>query len=227
MSATFAKPQYSKIKNAAGNPEPCYTFAVLTSMPLSGSIDRKETPTDEALLIQLMKDDVSSNWLQSFLGAFLQSAQQYFTKKYTIDVLIKYLNHKLSSAADSSVEARGATVDSEQAVFNPSEVIIFQGRFTLVWNVKYENMMIPGFGEDEVSKDATELFAVDDIDADLNDDGELPSSSRHYEKRKVKEARLRAILTQYKAERSMARYLEKYGEEYTDSEWSGSESDSD
>jgi hypothetical protein len=83
-------------------------------------------------------------------------------------------------------------------------------------------------------KDITELLAIDDLEADLQKGPEemvIEDSSRHYEKRKVKEARLRARLSQYKAERAMSRYLEKYGTEPSDSEWTSSssedESDSD
>jgi hypothetical protein len=91
--------------------------------------------------------------------------------------------------------------------------------------------------------DATELESVNDIDSD-DDDSQIASeiapdvhvsqsalSARQYDKRRLKEARLRARLAQYKVERAMTRYLEKYGDEATDSEWSGSssgsESDSD
>ena len=90
--------------------------------------------------------------------------------------------------------------------------------------------------------DATDLESVNDINSD--DDSQIASeiapdahvsqstlSVRQYDKRRLKEARLRARLAQYKVERAMTRYIEKYGDEGTDSEWSGSssgsESDSD
>ena len=88
--------------------------------------------------------------------------------------------------------------------------------------------------------DATEIESVYDIDSDeegaqlaaaIAPDSHAygPSSTRHYDKRRLKEARLRARLAQYKVERAMSRYIEKYGDEATDSEWSesGSESDSE
>lgn len=91
--------------------------------------------------------------------------------------------------------------------------------------------------------DATEIESVNDIGSD-DEDSHIASeiapdihtphstlSARQYDKRRLKEARLRARLAQYKVERAMTRYLEKYGDEGTDSEWSGSssgsESDSD
>lgn len=91
--------------------------------------------------------------------------------------------------------------------------------------------------------DATDMESVNDIDSD--DDSHIASeiapdvhtsqtalSARQYDKRRLKEARLRARLAQYKVERAMTRYIEKYGDEATDSEWSdsssgSSESDSD
>lgn len=89
--------------------------------------------------------------------------------------------------------------------------------------------------------DATEIESIYDIDSD-EDSEHLAStiapdshafessSARQYDKRRLKEARLRARLAQYKVERAMSRYIEKYGDEATDSEWSesgSSESDSD
>lgn len=89
--------------------------------------------------------------------------------------------------------------------------------------------------------DATEIESVYDIDSDEGGDNLAAtiapdshafesSSARQYDKRRLKEARLRARLAQYKVERAMSRYIEKYGDEATDSEWSesgSSESDSD
>jgi hypothetical protein len=44
------------------------------------------------------------------------------------------------------------------------------------------------------------------------------SHSRHYEKRKVQEARLKAKLAMYRAEKAITRYLEKYGDDISDSD---------
>jgi hypothetical protein len=171
-------------------------------------------------------------WLVKFITAFLASTEQYFTKKYTTEALIKHLNHTL--------DIEGPTEDANQVVFIPIEIVIFQGRFTLVWKAKMETIRIaiPDLEEpienEVLIKDITELLAIDDLEADLQKGPEemvIEDSSRHYEKRKVKEARLRARLSQYKAERAMSRYLEKYGTEPSDSEWTSSssedESDSD
>jgi hypothetical protein len=55
-----------------------------------------------------------------------------------------------------------------------------------------------------------------------------PASIRHvYDKQRVKEANLRAKLAQYKANRTHMEYLQKYGEDPSDSEDSDSEEEED
>ena len=234
MAATFAKPSYTKLKTASGSMEPCYKFAVLTSDSLREPVEIKTKVSHTTLEGQLMSDlGEKKEWLVKFITAFLAATEQYFTKKYTTEALMKHLNHTL--------DIEGSTEDANQVIFVPAEVVIFQGRFTLVWKAKMETIRIaiPDLeetAENEVMmmRDVTELLAVDDLEADLQKGPEemvIEDSSRHYEKRKVKEARLRARLAQYKAERAMSRYLEKYGTEPSDSEWTSTssedESDSD
>lgn len=233
MMSTFAKPSHTKLKTSTGLMEPCYKFSVITSESLTDPVELKEKPTSTILEAQLMKIiEEKKDWLVKFVTAFLAATEQYFTKKYTTDALIKHLNHSMTT--------EGSTEDANQVIFEPSEIVIFQGRFTLTWKAKLEaiRIAIPDLEEstenEVLMKDVTELLAIDDLEADLQKGPEemmMEDSSRHYEKRKVKEARLRARLAQYKAERAMSRYLEKYGAEPSDSEWTSTssedESDSD
>lgn len=233
MTASFAKPSYTKLKSATGSMEPCYKFGVLTSDPLREPVEVKTIVSKITLEGQLMSGlGENKEWLIKFITSFLQANEQYFTKKYTPEALIKHLSHTL--------DIEGSTEDANQVLFVPSEVIIFQGRFTLAWKAKMEaiRIAIPDLEEsaenDASMKDVTELLELDDLESDLQNGPEelvVEDSSRHYEKRKVKEARLRARLAQYKAERAMSRYLEKYGAEPSDSEWTSTssedESDSD
>ena len=233
----FAKPQYSKIKNASGAVDSCYRFIVQSSEVLSGSIDREESLTDDIHLQKLLRE--SPTWLHNFASTFLDESIQYFAKKHTVDVFLRHLTHKINEGLNGTINIEKASAStgesSQDAIFRPHEIIIYQGRFTLAWQVTYQDMRIciPVL-EDEVadiSKDSTDLIAVDDIEEDLKGDSmlELNDSSRQYERRRVKGARLRAKLAEYKAEHAMSRYIEKYGDEITDSEWdtSSSKSESD
>jgi len=58
---------------------------------------------------------------------------------------------------------------------------------------------------------------------------EIDSPAKFYEKQRVKEARLKAKLAVYKAQRQMAKYVEKYGCEVSDSdtEYESSDDESD
>jgi cytochrome c1 len=231
MAATFGKPSYTKLKVASGAMEPCYTFSIVTPTIDWDSQDIKPAPSSlESQLMELVSS--KQEWLKVMIESFLKASEQYFTKKYTADALLKHLNHKL--------ESERPTEEQNQVLFMPKEIIIFQGRFTLMWKAKLETIRIaiPDLEENVENeaqmKDVTELLAIDDLEADLQKGPEemvMEDSSRHYEKRKVKEARLRARLAQYKAERAMSRYLEKYGTEPSDSEWTSTssedESDSD
>ena len=221
----FSKPQYSKLKNQAGTLEPCYTFSIkIPNSSLSGTVDRSEFPSDDAHLLSLIK--ASPQYISELISQFITFSAQYFTRSYTVQTILQYLNHKLNSPI-------GPTADElKEAVFTPVEIVIFQGRFTLVWNATFKNIVIdiPDLGKTTADESSTDLIPVDDIEADLSQAAEsiqLDDSSRHYQKQRVKEAQLRARLAQYKAERAVTRYLNKYGADTSDSDWSSDESDSD
>jgi hypothetical protein len=55
-------------------------------------------------------------------------------------------------------------------------------------------------------------------DGSTDDALELDSPAKFYEKQRVKEARLKAKLAIYKAQRQMAQYYEKYGDDISDSD---------
>lgn len=214
------------MKGNSGAMEPCYTFAVEVSGPLRDPIEIKTPVNQPTLEGQLLSDlGEKKEWLVTFITAFLSATEKYFTKKYTVEALLKHLQH--------SVHIEGSTEDANQVTFVPAEVIIFQGRFTLTWKAMMEAICIaiPDLeetNENVLMKDVTELLSIDDLEGDLQKGPEetvTEDSSRHYEKRKVKEARLRARLAQYKAERAMSRYLDKYGTEPSDSEWTSTSSE--
>jgi hypothetical protein len=59
----------------------------------------------------------------------------------------------------------------------------------------------------------------DEVPADENaTEVEIDSPTKFYDKQKVKEARLRAKIAMYKAQRQMSKFYEKYGTDVTDSD---------
>ena len=72
-----------------------------------------------------------------------------------------------------------------------------------------------------------EELNLDDLTIDGNATDasfDLNHSDRFYDKQKVKEARLKAKLAQYKAERQMRMYYDKYGNEMSDTDVDSEES---
>ena len=66
---------------------------------------------------------------------------------------------------------------------------------------------------------------IDELPIESNNTGtplgttiEIDNPAKFYEKQKVKEARLRAKLAMYKANRQMAQYYEKYGDSISESD---------
>lgn len=229
-SLTFqiAKPHYSKLKNPSGGLDPCYTFSIKSSQPLSLSV---EEGTDESNLEKVIKDN--ETFIKQLITSFLATASQYFARTYTVDVLLKHLKHTIFSSENS-------TEMPCELVVEPHEIIIFQGKFTLQWKLTHSSIMIriPDLEEAPIvdvpapltkNSSTDELIQVDDLEEDLREHPVMSEEdiSRHYEKRRVKEARLRAKLAQYKAERAMSRYLDKYGDAPSDSEWSDNSEDDD
>ena len=241
----FKAPQYIKRQNASGVLESCYKFPI----EITTADDVITTTTDDDITIETLRNCVieNINWWKSFLAQFIASSSKHFTKTYTVDALNKHVSH--------SLEKNASAIDFPVNVtFSPKEIMIFQGKFVLVWTYTTTKLVIdaPDLDEDDEESDDEQVVdlgdikgAVDevtipgpercsgleecDIDAlPINSTGELElkdDSSRYVEKRKVKEARLRAKLAVYKAERELSRYYEKYGVDVSDSDTDASDSD--
>ena len=246
----FKAPQYIKRQNTSGVLESCYKFPI-------------EIVSADDIITYIAEDDINIetlrsciidnvNWWKSFLAQFISSSSKHFTKSYTVDVLNKHISHSLEKHTD--------IIDFPVNVtFSPKEIIIFQGKFVLIWTYEVTKMIIeaPDLEDDDIESDDEEQIvdlgnikeAINDIaipdsakhinntsgleeyDMDslpINNSGELElkgNTSRYYEKRKVKEARLRAKLAVYKAERELSKYYEKYGTDVSDSDTDASDSE--
>lgn len=128
-------------------------------------------------------------------------------------------------------------------MLHPKDIVFHQNNFIVNWNYDIEKMLISISEQEEqeepkiqnnVLESSTdkntnksnieehiEELNIDDIpddkestDMELN----IENPSRYYDKQRVKEARLRAKLALYKAERQMTKYYEKYGNDISDSD---------
>jgi hypothetical protein len=226
-TCSFSKPQYTRVTNQNGTMEARYTFAVTSTNPLVVSYNRPAP-----IKLQLQETVATNNaYVINILTMFLTSCSHYFAKPYTVEGIQRILQHAMSALPEQPTD------DDYDILFQPTGITIMQGKFILDWSASFQKIRItipdldqPSQEDKSAPKESTdELIQVDDLEEDLRqmEEPNERDSSRHYEKRKVKEARLRARLAQYKAERAMSKYLEKYGADISDSDWTGSSSDDD
>jgi len=222
MVFTVHKPTTSKLTNTSGSVDTQYIFRIET--PRTCSIEASQgSPAD--LLKRALTD---STLLVDLVEEFVRASKPYFAKQNTAAALLKVLHHKLSDIASGDDS-------NSNYVFAPTEISILRGSFFLSWKVTKEPILItiPDLdGQDATANSIVEgsLEAVDveAVPSDGTDDILRLNTSRHInDKRRVKEAHLRAKLAQCKAERTYTEYLEKYGTMPTDSEGSESETDSE
>jgi hypothetical protein len=234
----FKAPQYTKVTNPkTGAQEPCYTFNIEFNI------------CDYLSFVAENQKDISLNslqkcvlenipWWNGFIEQFLQASSKYFSKPYTVEQINKITQHTL--------EGNGSKTFPINVVLVPNSIKICGGVFTVNWNYNTEPMIDFPDVEDvknnsieltglPVSKknsivEGLEELNIDEIPVGNNSTDaalELDSPAKFYEKQRVKEARLKAKLAVYKAQRTMAQYYEKYGEDISDSDTDLETSDDD
>jgi hypothetical protein len=235
---SFRPPVYSKQPDAKKNTvEACYTFPIdfqENESGLSFIADDVNDITDiriESLIANHM------DWWKQFVQQFMQASSKMFAKPYTVEQINKITKHVGKTWSYDSTYP--VTVD----VF-PTTIKIQSGVFWVYWEYHFTPNVIdiPVSVEEEVDTTAAislpdlaeqqtggkqEVICgeVEELDLDeLNmngnatDDLELSHSNRFYDKQRVKEARLKAKLAQYKAEVQMRMYYDKYGNELSDTD---------
>jgi hypothetical protein len=250
----FHKPTYVRInKPGSAAAIPGYVFNAYNIQGIASAatdIDK----TEQDLIKQALSDE--KTWWNDCLKGFLEVANPYFNKTYTVDIFAKHIKH---AGINTSEKVTIGTV----LIFTPKSIMLSEGQFTMDWSVEKSNKIeVPDLEEETVIADDKPIVqlvhtsGLDELDTDSLPIGEpvevnsMPAaggagrtvapansihhtSSRHDDKRKIHEARLRVKLAHYKAEKAVSRYLEKYGEDDisdTDSdttEWETDTSDSD
>ena len=227
---TFRAPQYTKTTNPKnGSLEPCYTFPIDFNTN-DDSLSFVADSSDEITLLGLQKCILENvGWWNTFITQFLQATTKFFTKPYSVEQINKISKHTLNGSITSQEFPVSVTV-------LPKSIQIVSGVFMVSWGYTTESVMIniPVFEEPESNTinitdlpvtnethiDGLEELNIDELPSEDNstDSLKLDSPAKFYEKQRVKEARLKAKLAVYKAQRQMAQYYEKYGDDISDSE---------
>jgi hypothetical protein len=247
-SFQFRKPSFTTT-NTNGVKESYYIFTIDTENGISTSIIENVDLTKETIYNELTTLIANnSEWYYTYISEFINASQQYFAKKYTVNVLIKHIVHSLKE-----IDLELPDTPFIKLTFIPDQIHIKKGKFIQLWNCKAESAQIDIDIEDENVNIDTEarpsipvlenseetsntpesqpncLESIDDIPIDETSANEITVMEmgsgiskeqlfRHYEKQRVKEARIRAKLAQYKADRVYTEFISKYGSSVSDSE---------
>ena len=215
MTITFQKPVTAK-----RGADTAYVFRIETDQSLTA-----ETENVVAACAQ------NPLYLNELLTAFLNSCAAYFKNKTTVANVLKLLKHEvpeLSVPATSDIAA--------PYTLTPTEIIICKGLFYLNWKITGEILPLDFPVELEpISLEKGGLSATDAEDIPFADTNEVihvtPSVSAQtrteLDRTRVKEAQLRAKLAVYKANRAHLEYIEKYGQEPSDSDDEDEDEDSE
>jgi hypothetical protein len=151
---------------------------------------------------------IMSKYLLEFYGHFLTVHAKRFAKPYTAAELIKATKHFAIIADEAAGE------EDIEWKFTPLNIEARDG-FNMYWTCTAEEPKIELFtGAPEVAAvaDSLEEAALDDLPQGSTEFLRLTSDSQLRERRSIEEARIRAKWAQYKAEKAIAKYVEKYGE---------------
>jgi hypothetical protein len=242
---SFKAPQYTKVTNPkTGNQDPSYTFLIEFNQEdekLSFVADK----TEDITLHCIQKCVIEHiEWWNSFIGQFLQSSSKLFAKPYTVDIINKIVKHTLNgnntnifpstvSLIPKNIQIVGGNFIVNWGYEMEPVIIDIPDLDEVENNTVVEHITLPDSNEniivneivtdiaDKDINDGVEELNIDEIPVGNNSTDavlEIDSPVKFYEKQKMKEARLKAKLAVYKAQRQISKYYEKYGSDVSDSD---------
>ena len=226
----FKKPIFLRKNPVSGEVQNCYRFEIEqeeTDEPLEWVADQVMDLSLSALSQQLIEN---TTWWIALLRQFLHAHLSMFSKAYTAEQLQKVIKHEITSTLSPLPERFPLFVS-----FFPNTFQVNGGTFIVQWTytirpvsidipVSESNATIdsPPPSLPVLKNELLEEVDMDQIPIDKNptDTSVNPSASvRQMDRHRVKEARLKAKLSLYRAQLQMRHYYDKYGEEYEDSEY--------
>jgi hypothetical protein len=235
---------FGTVRNTKEGGNVIYTFPI-TSFPEELAI--VSDSGDVITAVAKACADVYAPIIVSMFEELLRSHKALFAKAYSPNQMVKITQHAVLTPVSPTATAWSG---------RPVELSLRGGRFILGWMLSEQNIQI-SLDEEAFrsrSNSIAELLEVVDLDREQkggagaegltevsdNDIQEFSGDSedalslrsiderRLRERQRIEEARLRARLAAFKAERLMVRYAEKYGEvDISDSSDSESDDSSD
>lgn len=238
MEFTCSRPIYTK-EDISGSLIPTYSFELQTSAKIVAILTVSEQKNLQGVLTSALSEEQNHSLVPTIVREFITLSAKYFAKAYTFEQILKYFTNEVCI---NSVKMGIMASEDAEITLSPTKLLFQKNTFRLIWSATFRAVLITIPDLDETMTATTDnldiknqeirtvqiashplegLETIDDIMADTTqvETFSMRDTSRHYDKQRVKEAQLRARLSQYKAERAMTRYLEKYGDQVSDSEW--------
>jgi len=234
---SFHPPVYSKQHDAKKNTvEACYTFSIDFQEAESGLSFTADSTNDiiSTTIESLITDH--TEWWKQFIQEFMKASSKMFAKPYTVEQINKITKHvgkewSYDSTYPVTVNVLPTTIKIQGSVF----WVYWDYRFTpnvidIPVSVEEEadttaSICLPDLEvkqeQETVSVDKeVEEVNLDElhIDGNATEELDLDHSARFYDKQRVKEARLKAKLAQYKAEIQMRMFYDKYGNDISETD---------
>ena len=214
---TFKSPIYSKQTNGKGQTDISYVFPIEYSDEIGIEFI---TDSETQLTTESVQSCISENmdWWNAFLQQFLAQSVKFFSKQYTVANISKILKHVIvpGDAVDPDIPIRIALL--------PKQIQIVNGVFTIHWMYTCQAMCIdiPGLSDPlPVSTiDGVAELSMDELPMENSTESfDLDDPAKLYQKQKVKEAILKAKVAYYRAQNQIRTFSDKYGDNYSDSEF--------
>ena len=214
---TFKPPVYSKQTNAKGQQEASYVFSVEhgSEHGIHMVADSIEISTE---MVRSCIDE-NKEWWEAFLQAFLKQSIKFFSKQYTVQDISTIIQHgMIKSPTECEAPCNVQLIPKHIQIVGPT--------FVVYWSYICQPVMIhiPGLSDplpdlNKTIEDVAELN-MDDLPMDNPTESvDLSDPTKLYQKQKVKEAILKAKVAYYRAQNQIRNFSDKYGDNYSDSEF--------
>jgi len=149
---------------------------------------------------------LSEEILRDFVSEFLSQASQYFSKQLDSAVFFQRVAHVWNT---SEFDLDTPTPEPVRTCWIPAQILFYTGRYEIHWNLlemEVEKPKIPpGF------TDGLPGLIEGGSTIPFEDPAAAEKVKRARERRRIREARLRVVLSKLRAERLAARYFKRYG----------------
>jgi hypothetical protein len=201
-------PEY--MRSTAGNTTvPYYSFRIQSAPPYA----EKPLATNQTCstsLLNITTPAALGSYLLGLYSTFLNVHGKRFAKPYTPTQLIKITTHV--------VNTEGSHDDDEyEWTLTPLHIDVKNGAFMIFWKATGQPIKIQLGIEDEPEPAPKESPAAEEVHFESLPASEeanplrLTSDAQLRDKKTLHEARIRAKWAQYKAEKAIAKYVQRYG----------------